>query len=265
MCTATWTLDDHGRRHVFFSRDERRDRSTGRAPERLDLCGTRVLAPLDPDGGGTWIFGNEFGLGACLLNDWQENGGSGTGRRSRGRLLLDLAGARDLQEARTRLVRSVETARHAPFHLLVFGVDGAVSRHQWNGTALRDHPAPDPPILISSSVSPDQVRSYRTRRLRELCGACGRSSVEDLRDFHLDRCGPASRRSVRMSRPDARTVSLVWMTLAAAPPGGQGVGMGRGPRMTHWHRRSDGAFHDPQEATLFGEEALSGKGTMRPR
>ncbi len=248
MCTATWTLDDQGLRHVFFSRDERRDRSIGLPPRNLDIGGIRVLAPLDPDGGGTWIFGNQFGLGACLLNDWQGGKGAGAGQRSRGRLLLDLAGARDPHQAHDLLVRSVETARHAPFHVLVFGVDDSVSRYHWNGTALRAGPTPDPAILTSSSMSPGQARRHRTRLLRDLGGDPVRQPVEDLLDFHLDADGPARPHSVRMSRPEALTVSLVWMTLAPAPPAGPRV------RMLYWPRRCDGPFREPEEATLLGDE-----------
>ncbi|TVP59620.1 MAG: hypothetical protein EA351_01370 [Gemmatimonadales bacterium] len=234
MCTATWTTDDEGRLHVFFSRDERRSRSTAEPPRVREVDGTRILAPLDPDGGGTWILGNEFGLGACLLNAWTEEAAAKPGERSRGLLLMDLATARKLGEARDRLTRSVQKIRYAPFQILILDLEGAILRHHWNGAELRARPIPVPPIVVSSAVSEEEVRRRRARLLARLG-----EDVEALRSFHLDP-GTPDAQSVRMSRPEARTVSLTQMTLGPGPS----------VRMRYWPRRGDGPFDDPVEASL---------------
>ncbi len=235
MCTATWTTDDEGHHHLFFSRDERRSRSTAEPPRVREVDGTRILAPRDPDGGGTWILGNEFGLGVCLLNAWAEQAAAKPGERSRGLLLMDLATARELDEARDRLTRALQKTRYAPFQILILDSGGAILRHHWNGTELRARPIPAPPIVVSSAVSEEEVGRRRARLLAGLDG----DPVEALRSFHLDP-GTPDAQSVRMSRPEARTVSLTQMTLIAGPS----------VRMRYWARRGDGPFDDPDEASL---------------
>ena len=85
MCTVTWVHEQAGGYHLFSSRDEKRTRSVALTPELYETSGVRWMAPLDPDGGGSWVAVNEFGFSVCLLN------GNGTpGTLSRGRLVTEL-------------------------------------------------------------------------------------------------------------------------------------------------------------------------------
>ena len=67
MCTVTWRTRADGY-DLFFNRDEHRARSTAQGPQTHSRPGARVIAPVDPDGGGTWLAANEHGLSHCLLN-----------------------------------------------------------------------------------------------------------------------------------------------------------------------------------------------------
>ena len=76
MCTVTW-LERDGCYDLFCSRDELRTRGAALAPRLHPTAGGRFLAPVDSDGGGTWIAVNDRGVGLCLLNDYDADPGSG--------------------------------------------------------------------------------------------------------------------------------------------------------------------------------------------
>lgn len=69
MCTVTWLIDAEGYT-VFFNRDELKTRSHARPPTIRKQNGVNFIAPLDLDGGGTWIGVNEFGVTCSVLNNY---------------------------------------------------------------------------------------------------------------------------------------------------------------------------------------------------
>lgn len=91
MCSVTWSLSDTGYQ-VFFNRDEQRSRALALPPAIYDRQGVAVMMPLDPQGQGSWISLNQFGLSLCLLNNYQGRVPDGT-LISRGLLLKSLAGS----------------------------------------------------------------------------------------------------------------------------------------------------------------------------
>jgi uncharacterized protein with NRDE domain len=68
MCTVTWLMEADSYT-VFFNRDELKTRSHALHPAIKEQNGVRYIAPVDLDGGGTWIGVNEFGLTCGLLNN----------------------------------------------------------------------------------------------------------------------------------------------------------------------------------------------------
>ncbi len=91
MCTVTW-WQEQGSWELFCNRDEQRSHLPARPPRLSGRAGARFLAPVDGDAGGTWIAGNEHGLGLCLLNDYESEPRSlALSRISRGLLVRDLA------------------------------------------------------------------------------------------------------------------------------------------------------------------------------
>lgn len=54
-----------------FNRDEQKSRALALAPAIYDRQGVSVMMPLDPQGQGSWISLNQFGLSLCLLNNYQ--------------------------------------------------------------------------------------------------------------------------------------------------------------------------------------------------
>ena len=89
MCTLTWR--DQDGLEVFFNRDELKTRSRAEPPRtHVSPNGTRFLAPIDPDAGGTWMLANEHGVVICLLNRWHEEEGQSF-QKSRGLIVTELA------------------------------------------------------------------------------------------------------------------------------------------------------------------------------
>ncbi len=220
MCTVSWQHDAGGFR-VTFNRDELRTRTRAHSPEkRTTANGTPYLAPLDPDGGGTWIFLNAHGLCAGLLNTYADDAPADP-PRSRGRLLADLADARDCGDLAVRLAHAAVRHRYRP--CLVFGIDaaGAVFR-EWTGRGLRTHTPPLPRLLTTSSVNPARVTAARLACFRRaLRGGDGGTLAEDaVRAFHFshDPADPAE--SPLMVRGDARTVSVTTVRADADGRGG---------------------------------------------
>src|SRR5687768_16314497 len=99
---------------VIANRDERYDRPAaalerwGRTPE--------VLAPVDREGGGTWIGVNELGVFAGITN--RADVPDRPGLASRGQLVLAALGSRDAREASMRLGRTDGRAYNG-FRLLI--------------------------------------------------------------------------------------------------------------------------------------------------
>lgn len=207
MCTASWLIHDDGF-ELFFNRDESLARGRARAPEAFLQAGVRVLAPIDPDGGGTWLGVNEHGLAIGLLNAALLNGASPAAPRSRGLLVRDLLAARNPDEALARLERE-SLAGYRGFALALFGRGEEPRIRTWDGARLDSLPARVP--LCSSSLDHGRAQLERERVYTELVdtelvpGASpSRASLERFHASHEPARGPWS---PCMHRADAATVS----------------------------------------------------------
>lgn len=221
MCTVSWRHLAEGY-DLWFSRDEQRTRPDGQPPRALLVDGARVLAPRDPLGGGTWVLLNEHGLTACVLN------GSGPRAQSvdvtvtsRGRVPLAFADASTAGGSRQTLERLLDSAKFLPFHLLLVDRLGRSVGWEWDGREARIRELPPLGMMTTSSVDASRVSAARAARFRQIVDAhsgvardvtavaeSAAIPAESLRRFHLAADEPATADSVRMSRPDARTVSL---------------------------------------------------------
>ena len=194
MCTLSWRVDEE--LTVFFNRDELKTRNTAKVPQKfLATNGTHYLSPIDPDGGGTWMFANEHGIVACLLNRWHLESslkGSPTAPKSRGQIVLALAGLSELSPLQPFLTELSLGAK--PYELIAFQ-GGERRGFSWDGKTVAPFVPKRP--LTSSSYQFEKVKAARETAF----GTC--SSLED---FH-NTPAPSSAYTVRMNRPDAQTWS----------------------------------------------------------
>ena len=206
MCTASW-LTAGDRFHFLFNRDERRTRAVGRAPFVHQAPGVAYLAPVDPDSAGTWFAATARGLVLALLNRSVDGQPPGPGRRSRGSLIPELVGARDLAGL-AALLAAQDLAECAPFRLFADLPDATALGAVWDGRRLATQPITTSEGLLCSSSRGDQeatrVRSalWTARRAERAA-----SGLEELRSFHRSHLPERSATSVCMHREDAETVS----------------------------------------------------------
>ncbi len=201
MCTLTWRVAETGGYDLFFNRDERNTRAPERPPQRgCTDAGVGYVAPEDGDHHGTWIVLNAHGVTVCLLN-YYPRGLVEVGRKSRGQLPLACASCARADEVPS-VLRGVELACFAPFHLVAVDAAGGAIHLRWDGRALHEAPAPE--FLTSSSFEPERVQ---TERAAQFARWPGRSS-ETLLSFHQQHHSETGAKSVCMQRADACTRSI---------------------------------------------------------
>jgi hypothetical protein len=180
--------------------------------------GTAFLMPVDPQGQGSWIAVNEYGLSLCLLNYYQGNNPRDS-LISRGLLIKRFAAAVSSDALLSRF-QLTSFAPFAPFTLVVF--DSALSEHsgkihvmQWDGDNLTEQPAVLP--LVSSAVRASEVTQYRRSLFAdsakhatgaESTGVKSNAAERSRLTFHRSYHPQKSYLSPCMSRSDARTVSF---------------------------------------------------------
>ncbi|MBN9656735.1 MAG: NRDE family protein [Acidobacteria bacterium] len=212
MCTVSWLHHDSGY-ELLCNRDEKLTRRPARAPQVQQRDGIRFAAPIDGDHGGSWISVNEHGVALCLLNGAnlgvsRPTPGS-TGLRSRGLILLALAGAPSAMAALEQL-DSTGLGLTAPFTLLALEPGLPASVAEWNGEELAILLNADPFMpLVSSSFDPQAVRSRRRDEFALRTRACVDGPA--LYRFHESHGGGPSAYTPCMHRPDAQTVSFSWI------------------------------------------------------
>jgi len=221
MCSLSW-IRRRDALIVVMNRDERRDRAPARPPRRWRGADGGFTAPVDGDAGGTWIAARDSGVVLALLNhqapdDSGVAGAAGAGRLiSRGVLVTTLAAEAAPPDA-ARL-RAAGLASYAPFRLFVAGPRVPPRVFTWNGATLSTRRL-DPRLgfLTSSSWNARAVVPARHARFRAFARAHPRPTRADLLGFHAQADDPRGTPwAIRMSRDDARTVSVTVVEVTAA-------------------------------------------------
>lgn len=209
---------------MVTNRDEQRSRAPAIEPVWHEIEGggarTRVIAPRDPVGGGTWVATTERGLTLCLLNGNLEPAPELPRLlRSRGELIPALVGLEGIGRV-AKALAEMDLARYAPFRLVgvqPMSADGAADATRssegsagvidlfWDRRELvaRTH-GRLPVCFVSSGLGDSQVRP-RLPLFDEMVGRDPSPAIQDA--FHAHVWPDRPEISVRMSRSDARTVS----------------------------------------------------------
>ena len=240
MCTVSW-ISQPGEYDLFFSRDEQRSRALAQPPRRNQTGETAWLAPRDPQRGGTWILANAHGLTVCLLNAYtltQPNPLTSP-TASRGNLPLILADAKNMEACRQRLEEGVRSDHYDSFCLLCLVPNAPPAWWIWNGSDLHRVSDPVNPPLTTSSFDSQRVRRRRLATFQTVIEDKQQPTSVDLLRFHQCPGESARAETVRMSRPDARTVSLTRGTLTDSAL-----------RMAYAEREDDAGFSSWQTVSI---------------
>ena len=214
MCTAVvWPIANG---YFFaFNRDELLSRPTALLPSRHG----DFLAPIDPEGGGTWIASNIHGLTLAALNVYEAGERQPDEPvRSRGLLVTDLADAATLAELSQRVSAFAPLTHTRPFHLLAVAADQTALDARWNGAHLTLTPATLPLLRISAAFDQAAVATARHLEFQSLQADLATSvhMPETLRVWFASHALNGASRGVCMHRePFAATVSH---TLVAVEP-----------------------------------------------
>ena len=213
MCTLTWLNRDDGYT-LLFNRDELKTRQRAIPPEVYRAeNGIEYLAPIDTDGGGTWLATNSCGVTICLLNDYRapEPKIARESIHSRGEVVTRLAGSANCADAEKAL-KALSLKNYRGFRVVVFAE--TVHQWRWDTEQLHQMSALETRNPITSS-SFDEVNVQKTRR--SFYSSFGdMQNLEDLISFHSshiddDLCEvsgePIAVSSVCMHRRYSQTVS----------------------------------------------------------
>jgi len=213
MCTLSYLLTDNGY-ELFFNRDEQRSRPIALPPKYYK----NAIYPLDPQGNGTWLAVNKYGLSLALLNYYQacesatNEYGSETKYVSRGQLIPYLMTTiTDIKHNNSvgALLQKLDLAIYQPFQLAIFPANltkltASVDFYQWDGKQLRLTQQQQP--FTSSGVNFAYVEKQRKNKFKQLI--CPNNATrEQFKNFHLSQESEGSY-SVNMERFDAKTVSI---------------------------------------------------------
>ncbi len=213
MCTISWLPTPDGYQ-VRMNRDEHHSRAPGEPPAVFRAGDLEAIAPMDPDGGGTWIGVNEAGLTLALANVYPTNPVAlPLEPRSRGLLVMDALASPDAA-AVDALIRETDLLRLRPFQLLAFEPSAPVWVATWDGRALSVTRCEDPGLVATSS-SRDQKTAEKVRRswFNTQARASGGLSGGLLDRLHRSRHPQPGPWAVSMERSDAATVSMSAVTV----------------------------------------------------
>ncbi len=214
MCTVSWSVREQGYR-LFFNRDERKTRPRAERPKVLVRNGCRLIAPIDPEGGGSWIAVSERGGTAFLLNNYGATGSSSREAtyRTRGEIPLRLACSANGEE-RMSLIRECSSAEYRPFFIGYLSKGESAMFFSWDGRSLESIDL-DMPFYTTSSFKSREIEPYRSKRYRDYAFSEGSKwAWESGIDYHCDIAHEDPAFNPAMSRSDAEThcISIVTVT-----------------------------------------------------
>lgn len=210
MCTVTIIRTRAGLRLVS-ARDEQHVRPRSVPPTIIDASGLRAIAPIDPQGGGTWIGVNARGWVVTLLNrNPPDRSRPAAGSPSRGRLVTAALSARGPEDVE-RALRSAADAGTSHFRLIA--TDGARlidATHDGQTMNVRTNTLGETPVMFSSSgLGDENVEPARRALFERWFAHAGTDLWPDLQDaLHAHGWQGARHQSFNMLRGDAGTVSL---------------------------------------------------------
>lgn len=184
MCTLAVLPQPDGDYLLVANRDELYARSEAIPPSVHDHRDVAVAHPVDPDGGGTWIAANEYGLSTTLLNHYPADPPPIDGvPLSRGQVVVAVSSAADLEGVRTVFDGEIadNLSRLRPFRLLaVERGDGGEARGIRLSWDRRDLDVDEITLPFADTTSALRTREVSRRRLEILAPLLQRNHPVDI-------------------------------------------------------------------------------------
>ncbi len=208
MCSVGWQwasdcAPSEPQLTILFNRDEQRARELAIPPTEFENSERRVLMPIDPARGGTWIATNELGLTIALLNNYGIEPVPERVYESRGRLVKEASSAETLTEVENILKALLAQGMYPAFSLLAWmSASRSVRLFAWNEEELVE-PESQSNFFTSSSWKTKEVQRHRRALYQQEVLEKGRL----LEDFMSQPSGDDEKWSVMMTREKTQTVS----------------------------------------------------------
>lgn len=214
MCTVSWSFNGEGYR-LYFNRDEQRSRIRAERPRLIEWQGAELIAPIDPQGGGSWIALNRAGIVAFVLNNYAASTvrSNSNGYRSRGEIPLAVASKGNVSSC-LQSIESFGQNCYRPFIAGVLSPNGELKLVSWDGSALKPLDL-GCSFATTSSYRSRAVESYRRERYEALMVSGGGDwAWSHGLDYHQDLGHSDPAFNPLMSREDAEThcISLITAT-----------------------------------------------------
>jgi len=196
---------------LVSSRDELHGRMPSLEPRVHRLGERQALFPLDPEGGGTWVGVNDLGTAVSLLNHYPAYVPEPAHKQSRGDLVVRLLAATDARKALAALAGE-DLSGYGSCKLVMVSAAGVLTTLTWDGqeVVVLQHDVPQ--VWASSSTHHRAANDHR----RSLFFQQQPQTFETLQVFHRDQSHSNSALNVFMHSPEARTVSVTAVHVAAA-------------------------------------------------
>ena len=210
MCTVS-VVPLVGGFSLACNRDELLLRPIAVPPAWCQIGEVRATFPVDPAGGGTWVAASESGLALALLNrhsidSVDEDVRAAATRVTRGEIIPRLLASTRLTGVGDQLQR-LDPARYAPFQLVaIYGRGLLIATSNGRALSVTTNLLREPVMFTSSSLGDRDARRVRQPLFDSLVRRASHP-VEGQRQFHDHQWPGCPSFSVRMRRPNARTVS----------------------------------------------------------
>ncbi len=181
MCTVTYIPKGNRKFLLASNRDENHQRSTNTVVTKL-LGTQKLLFPVDPISGGSWIATSSFSKVACVLNGaFKKHQHSPPYRKSRGLVLLDFFQSASAQ----RFADQYDFDGIEPFTMIMCESSG-LFEFRWDGHMpnLTRCDSRLPQIWSSTTLYDETAQQQRNTWFQSWLNQCSDPSMLDLVHFH---------------------------------------------------------------------------------
>ncbi|MCR4315331.1 MAG: NRDE family protein [Planctomycetes bacterium] len=167
MCifAAEFGTSTDGSLFTLSLREEFRNRPFSRV-SRTRRGNSTVFAPIDDQGGGTWLMLSEHGLVATLINRRLPKLHR-SGVPSRGEIPFLFAGAKNMADAR-EIIREIDHAKYNPFMLILVDGSSGIVYSPWDEELPQDL---EPGLHVFGSCGLEERKFEKIESLRDLLEA----------------------------------------------------------------------------------------------
>lgn len=180
MCTVTFISTKNGW-IITSNRDEKIAREQAIPPHSYTINGQNITFPQDPKAGGTWIAHTENKVVVLLNGANEKHIVKSYYRKSRGLIVLEIAGANNS----LNVWKTLDLSEIEPFTIVLFE-NNKLFELQWNDVEKiqKELAISENYIWSSSTLYSKEIRTKRAKWFKKFINKNNNPSVKDVMNFH---------------------------------------------------------------------------------